>query len=282
MSYTEKVGRVCEYILQNLDEELTLDRLSSVAALSRFHFHRVFLAFSGMTLHRFIRLSRLKKASYQLAFKEDMRVIDIAFDAGFESPEAFARSFKNELGQTPSQFRKRPDWDIWHSKLIFSVQKGGIDMDVKIVDFKETKVAALEHKGSPELVLETAGRFISWRKETGLSPVKTSGTYGVPYNDPNVTPPDEFRFDVCGSIEQDVPENKYGVINGKIPGGRCAVTRHKGSLDNVSDTVYALYKEWLPGSGEELRDYPCFFHYVTLIPEVDECDLITDVYLPLK
>jgi len=282
MSYTEKVGRVCEYILQNLDEELTLDRLSSVAALSRFHFHRVFLAFSGMTLHRFIRLSRLKKASYQLAFKEDMRVIDIAFDAGFESPEAFARSFKNELGQTPSQFRKRPDWDIWHSKLIFSVQKGGIDMDVKIVDFKETKVAVLEHKGSPELVLETASRFISWRKETGLSPVRTSGTYGVPYNDPNVTPPDEFRFDVCGSIEQDVPENKYGVINGKIPGGRCAVTRHKGSLDNVSDTVYALYKEWLPGSGEELRDYPCFFHYVTLIPEVDKCDLITDVYLPLK
>lgn len=155
-------------------------------------------------------------------------------------------------------------------------------MDVGIIDFTETKVALLEHRGSPDRVLESAARFIQWRKETGFSPVKTSTTFGIPYNDPNIAEPKDFRFDICGSIDEDVPENVYGVTNGRIPGGRCAVVRHKGSHDAISESVYYLYREWLPDSGEELRDFPCYFHYLNLVPEVDECDLLTDIYLPLK
>jgi AraC family transcriptional regulator len=43
-----------------------------------------------------------------------------------------------------------------------------------------------------------------------------------------------------------------------------------------------LYEDWLPGSGESLRDFPIFFHYVNVGPNVREEDMITDVYLPLK
>jgi len=282
MSYDERISRVCEYVGQHLDEELSLDQLSSVAALSKFHFHRVFLVETGVTLFKYAQLARLKRASFQLAFKKEKLIIDIAYDAGFESPEAFTRSFKKTFGQTPSQFRKKPEWGTWHSKFTFKVYKGETKMDVRIVDFKETKTAVIEHHGAPERVLETAGIFIEWRKTTGLSPVKTSGTFGIPYNDPNVTPAEDFRFDICGCIDKDVPENEYGVKTGTIPGGRCAVTLHKGSTDTISDTVYAMYREWLPDSGEELRDFPCYFQYLNLMPEVDECDLLTNVYLPLK
>lgn len=69
-----------------------------------------------------------------------------------------------------------------------------------------------------------------------------------------------------------------GVKNGEIPGGRCAVIRHKGSHDNLDESIYGVYREWLPESGEEIRDYPCFFHYINLIHEVDECDLLTDIF----
>ena len=282
MLLAEKIDRLCEYISHNLEEDLSLDRLSHVAALSKFHLHRVFVANTGISLFRFIQLSRLKRASLQLAFKKDQRIIDIALDAGFDSPEAFARSFKKTFGQTPSQFRKNPEWGAWQSKLNLLVQQGGRAMDVGIVDFTETKVALLQHRGAPDLVMESAARFIQWRKETGLSPVKTSRTFGIPYNDPNITPPEEFRFDICGVIDEDVPENDHGVKTGMIPGGRCAVVRHKGSLDAISDSVYYLYRDWLPESGEELRDFPCYFHYLNLISEVDECDLLTDIYLPLE
>jgi AraC-like DNA-binding protein len=45
MAYDLKLKRVCDYIQQHLDEPLNLQRLSEIAGLSRFHFHRIFYAF---------------------------------------------------------------------------------------------------------------------------------------------------------------------------------------------------------------------------------------------
>lgn len=179
-SYDERIKRVCEYIAYNLYEELTLEQLSDVAALSKYHFHRVFFAYTGLNLLKFVQLERLKRASYQMALKNDLRIIDVALDAQFNSPEAFSRAFKREFGQTPSEFIKKPEWPKWHSKFKFSYPGKDKIMDVNIIDFKHVKTAFLEHRGSPELLPESVLKFKAWRKETSLSPVKTSGTYGIP------------------------------------------------------------------------------------------------------
>ena len=155
-------------------------------------------------------------------------------------------------------------------------------MNVNIVDFKAQPVALLTHLGAANTLMNTAAKFIEWRKESGFSPVKTCNTYGIPYSDPATTEDHAFRFDFAGSITSPITENPQGVRNGEIPAGRCAVVRHNGSHDTISDTVYYLYREWLVQSGEEVRDFPCFFHYLNLIHEVDECDLQTDIYLPIK
>jgi AraC family transcriptional regulator len=281
--YDERISRVCEYINQHINEELTLEVISDVAAFSKYHFHRVFSAYTGMSVTKFIQLSRLKRASFRLAFEENKRIIEIALEAGFESPEAFARAFKRTFDQSPSQFRAEPKWIEWNQRFAFQIQPyREKTMNVDIVNFETTKIALIEHLGSPEKVLETASKFIAWRKETGLSPVKTSKTYGIPYSDPKTTEPEKFRWDICGSVEEDVSANQYGVKSGIIPGGRCAVIRHKGSHKNIGNSICNVYSEWLPKSGEEMRDYPCFFHYINFIYEVEECDLITDIYFPLK
>ena len=73
-------------------------------------------------------------------------------------------------------------------------------MEVNIINFNETRVALLEHRGAPALINESAMKFIEWRKQTGLSPVKTSKTFGIAYDDPEQTEPEAFRFDICGSV----------------------------------------------------------------------------------
>ena len=153
-------------------------------------------------------------------------------------------------------------------------------MEVRIVDFPETKVAAVEHLGPPELEHDTARRLIQWRIENRLSPDRHR-TYGVHYTDPRSTPPSDHRVDFCISVDQDVAPNSQGIINKIIPGGRCAVARHLGSRAHNAAAVY-LYEVWLPNSGEALRDFPIFFHYVNVGPHVQEQEMITDVYLPLK
>lgn len=281
--HERRIRNVCDFIDRHLDESFTLEQLSSVAASSKYHFHRIFKSFMGISTIQYVLFARLKRASFRLAFEPEYSITDIALEAHFESLEAFSRAFSRHFEQTPSQFRKQPNWPYWRSKYEFNSPKSGEEiMDVKVVDFCETEVALIEHKGSPKLVYNTAAKFIDWRKSTGFSPVKTSDTFGVAYSDPSDTPEDEYRFDICGSHNGDLPENAFGVKKGIIPSGRCAVAVHKGNHDLIGDTVSYLYREWLPKSGESLRDFPCFFQYVNLVHEVDECDLLTNIYLPIR
>lgn len=281
-AYAAKFDRVFDYIDKHLSEVLPLELLSQVADFSKYHFHRQFSEYAGISVSRYVQLMRLKRASYRLVFNQLERIIDIALDAGFENPESFSRAFKNAFGQTPSEFRRNPAWKPWNERYKFPKRERKQHMEVRIVDCKTTKVALLEHRGPPELVNDTAGIFIAWRKASGLSPVKFSKTFGIAYDNPDTTEAEKFRFAICGSVAEDVPDNPQGVVNSTIPAGRCAVVRHVGSHDRIGECAYYLYREWLPGSGEELRDFPLYFHYLTLMPETPEHELITDIYLPLK
>jgi len=153
-------------------------------------------------------------------------------------------------------------------------------VNVQIVHFSETKVAAIEHCGPPHLEYETVQKLIEWRLANRLPPARHR-SYGIHYNDPRSTPPEEYRVDFCIEVENDIPANPQGVVNKIIPGGRCAVVRHLGSRENVSAAPY-LYEVWFPNSGEALRDFPIFFHYVNVGLHVQEHEMITDVYLPLR
>ncbi len=153
--------------------------------------------------------------------------------------------------------------------------------EVRVVDFSATCVAALEHRGDPALLDDSVRQFVAWRKQHGLPP-KLSATFNILYDKLPASAPSEFRFDLCAATEQDVAANEFGVVPKTIPGGRCAVLRHVGSDARMGETLYCLYAQWLPGSGEELRDFPVFFQRVSFSPEVPAHEAITDVFLPLK
>lgn len=281
-SYAQRFNRVFDYIDRHLDQPLSTETLSGVAHFSKFHFHRQFADYVGITAGRYVHLARLRRASYRLVFNPLDRITDIALDVGFEHAESFSRAFKEAFGKSPTEFRAAPDWLAWEALFRVVAPRRNQSMQVRIVTVEPVTVAVLEHRGNPALVNASVQQFIAWRKETGLSPAATRNSYGVPFSDPDVTPADDFRFDICGEVDGPVPANRFGVITKVIPGGRCAVVRHEGSLDDVSRSVYFLYRDWLPTSGEELRDFPVYFHYVNLRPDTPEHDLLTDIHLPLR
>lgn len=115
MNYQYQLTQVINYIGKHLDEELSLDCLSEVFGTSKFHFHRLFTALTGLSLQQYIRWLRLKRAADQLIVAKDNSIINIAINAGFESHEAFSRAFKKVSGLTPSQYRyesERFKWEL--------------------------------------------------------------------------------------------------------------------------------------------------------------------------
>ncbi len=288
MNTLARFHRVFEYIDAHLDEEIPVHVLSDVACLSKYHFHRQFSALFGITIAAYVRLMRMKRASYQLAFRTHTRSLDVALGSGYESSEAFSRAFSQSLGQSPTSFRKRPDWNAWHDRFQLLIDmraqhmlSGKHDAAVELIEFPETRVATLEHRGDPKRLGDTIRTFIEWRKENKLPP-RLSKTYNIVYDDPLTTDPDEYRFDVCAAVKSDVEANPFGVITKTIPAGRCARLRHIGTNEQIGASVAYLYGEWLAQSGEALRDFPLYFERVTLYPDVPEHEMITDIYLPLK
>ena len=152
---------------------------------------------------------------------------------------------------------------------------------IEIVDFPETKVAVLEHKGDPKTIGDSVRKFIDWRKQNGLSP-RVSDTYNIFYNNPFEVAPDDYRLDICVSVQQEVCKSDIGIVEKTIPSGRCAKLRHIGSDEKLGLFLHYLYSEWLPGSSEELRDFPLYLQRVKFFPDVAENEAITDVFLPIK
>ena len=280
MNYKERIHRVIDFIGEHLDDKLTLDQLCRVACFSKYHFHRIFTGYTGISLQQYIRWLRLKRAAHQLIISKDS-VINIALNAGFKSHESFTRAFKQICGKSPTDFRLKSNWYAWETSP-YSLHKQGKIMNVTIKELPAKRLAALEHRGDPKKVGKTVQKLIAWAKSQpiNLKP-KLGEAFGFGYDDPKEVPAEKFRFDIAITVPQDFKLDDK-VIEKELPAGRYATVVHKGSRNNISDTIYSLYRNWLPESGEELGDLPCIFCYYNFDHEVAETKLLTEIWVLLK
>jgi AraC family transcriptional regulator len=100
-----RLSRVLDYIEANLEGDLTVDRLASIACLSRFHFARAFKAAVGRSPHRYVSAKRLERAK-ALLIQGDQSLVDIALTLQFSCQANFTRAFRQVTGQTPGQYRR--------------------------------------------------------------------------------------------------------------------------------------------------------------------------------
>ena len=287
-NYHARMHRVLVFIDDHLEQSLSVAVLSEVAAFSKHHFQRQFSSLFGISVGRYVQLARLKRASYRLAFRDDGSVLEIALDSGFEGPEAFSRAFRRHFDQSPSRFKREPRWSPWlaanapltqaRSKIMSSPL---VEADVRIVDFPQTAIALLAHRGDPAQIGEAVRRFITWRKATGLTP-KVSATFNIFHPNPHDPLAELDQIDLCAATDQPIAPNAEGVIAGVIPAGRCAVLRQVGGGDDLRATATWLYGQWLAASGEEPRDYPMFAQRISVFPDVPEHEAITDLSLPIQ
>lgn len=288
-NYQARMQRALAHIDAHLDGELDLATLSGVAAFSKFHFHRQFSATFGLSVHRYVQLARLKRASQALARDDAQSVTDIAMDAGYDAPDAFARAFRQRLAQSPSSFRKSPDWASWLTafgpldnarnklmKITFEQD------DVKILDVPDMPVAMMEHRGDRAKLGETSERFRAWCKASGLPPETGRSSFMVFRSEREPAVPDDYSMDLCVGI--DGPVAGDGPVKaGTIPGGRCAVLRYPGNTNNLEPAALYLYRDWLPQSGEEARDFPIYARRRLMpIPGMQAREVVVELHLPLK
>ena len=290
--YEQAVQRAIEHIATRLDAALDLQTLARDACLSPFHFHRVFRGMVGETPLELIRRLRLERAAWQLS-KTDARVTEIAFDAGYDTHEAFTRAFRACFSASPSGFRQRTLRRIelaaacgvhfdpaGRVPAFIPRDSGGQHMNVDIVDLPDRRVATVRHVGPYNLIGQAFGTLGAIVGPAGLTSHKDAQMVAIYHDDPDTTPPDRLRAD-AGLV---VPEGitlPPGLEEARIPAGRYARTVHVGPYDYLGDVWARFMGEWLPNSGHRLGAGTSFERYLNTPMTTPKHKLETELYISI-
>ena len=133
MDWVTSIHQAIQYIEEHLREELTIREIAQQAALSPFYFQKGFAMLCGMTVGDYIRQRRLSAAGLEV-LTTDRKIIDIALEFGYDSPDSFTKAFVRFHGLTPAALRKSGGAVRSFAPLRIKVTlEGGQNMDCKIM-----------------------------------------------------------------------------------------------------------------------------------------------------
>ena len=102
-----RISHAVEHIRNHYRSSIDINSLAELAGLSRRHFDRLFVEEFGVGAKEFIMRLRIQCACERLR-SDDHEISDIALDLGFCDQSSFTRHFRQRIGETPLQYRKRP------------------------------------------------------------------------------------------------------------------------------------------------------------------------------
>ncbi len=296
MDYRKRICRAMNYISGNLDRAPALEEVADAAAFSAYHFHRIFKAVVGETVAGFTRRLRLERAANHLLSNRHEDITTIAFECGFSSSQNFAKAFRAHFGVSPTVFRNSKNgntvrnaenalslqvvYDSDHALAASPAGERRHDVSAEVREMPELQVAFVRKMGpySQETYDQGFGELMPWAGPRGY--LATGAVLCVYWDNPEVTPPDRCRVDVCVEVPMGTPvEGAVGLQT--VQGGLYAACHFEIRGDEFHqawDDAFA----WLVDSGYECDDVPCYELYHGLGSERHDGKWDLDICIPLK
>lgn len=274
LTYEQRVLKVLQYIHDNPAGDLSLDALAEIATMSRFHWHRVFQALTGETCAQAVRRIRLFLAATRLV-NSDLPVAEIAAQVGYPNIQSFSRAFNDRFGSPPAAFRKTGQPGLLQQQ----IRGEFIMFKVEIDSVPQRQLGAILHRGAYTTIGQCFENLAAVATAQNLWPA-VRGMIGVHYDDPNVVDESDLRAHagLWFAAGAKIPETLEEVT---LPASQCAVLHYKGPYTAIKVAYDFLYGDWLPKSGLEPANSPCYELYLNSSADTDESDLLTDIILPL-
>jgi len=243
----------------NLAEEINIVSLAGSFGMSPWHFQRLFKSLVGDTLGGYIRGRRLTKAA-QLLLNSQLGIIDIAFSVGFNSHEAFTRSFKSYFKHSPKSFRKHKPSILLSEKPLLTMELfdhllKGIEREPTISQRNQQVIVGFEASIPSPFISNENYCDLLYTPWTNLISRQTELENRIPGT----------FYGLTVSRSGDFVEETLDYIAGvpitsqtKIPAGMVSYTFSQqlvamfdvfaGTEDTVAKTVDYIYGYWLPNS----------------------------------
>lgn len=297
--YKKRIIKAIQYIDNNLDAELSLEKVAEIAAYSPFHFHRIFRLIVGETLQNYIIRKRIEKSAFYLALRKNLNIKDIYHQFGFSNHSGFNKSFKKYYGKSPSEFRKSAP-ENFHKLQAKQSKNGQIDtvfhqyicnienllnwtnmhLKIEVTALPEMNLAAVMSLGIAN-VESSFNTLVDWAKTEKLFPGDNVKMISVYHDNFKVTPPDKVRIHACMLLDEPLKRQQGEVFPEIIEAGKFIIGSGEVTLSDFEQCWVSLFL-WMKENNYSVRKAFPFEIYHTNFKEHPEGKMAVDFCIPIN
>ena len=279
MNILNELNEACNYIENNIENEIDIKEIARITNQSTDSINRFFVSMLGITIKEYIRKRRLSLAVYDLQ-NSDKKITDIAFKYGFNSYDSFCKAFLNQHNVTPTQ-AKNPSCEVnIFPPATFEINvKGAQKIKFKICDLEEFEVYGI----SKNFNCQSSDRFKQekemWSIDYEHYPEKICQGY------------DGIWYGIFENGKYSIARKKEDVeFNGlekiKIKSGKYAVfTTDKGGYagDELSKMHDLIFNSWLKDTQYNIkREYIIEVFHLATDREKRRKNRYYEIYIPIN
>ena len=277
--YRRRLVKVVDYIHDNLQGDLGVNTLADIAAMSPYHFHRIYREMVLETVNSTVRRLRLQRAAADL-IRTKLPIALIAQNLSYRSTEAFSRAFTQQFGNSPAEYRlEKQSLSLEPFVATLPTEQKRYDnmYTVDIIDQEPLELIGYHHQGDYMEIGSVFEKLFIYGQSHGLISPQTR-SIGLYYDDPKSVETNALRSMACITAPPTASENNEAPETIKIPAGRCATLLFKGPYPELEKPYDWLFGQWLPESGYEAANFPPFEEYLNDPRETPPNELLTRIH----
>lgn len=291
--YVESINKAVDYIKNNLDKKINLREVSEAADISRFHFHRIFEAYTEESVFDTVIRLRIERAAVLLLDNTKTTISELAKTSGFKNQATFSIAFKERYSISPSVWRKeksrkniQAEAERGHS-LIKSEEDSLNWVKPLSTDIKKLEgfsIAYIRHTGAyagdSALFIYLYNKLTTWAASEGLLSPERHNI--VVYHDPvKITEDSRKKISLGISVPE---ETKTAVDIGKmkLQGGDYFISRYSLRDEEYNEAWNRLYRYSLPENNLQPADGFCFELYPTDVKSNEKYSSVVDICVPVN
>lgn len=273
----ELINQSIDYILRHFDQGISIKDVADHFHYSESYFCRSFKEGTGESVYEFIKRLKMDQSAVDIKLVKDRPITDIGLDYGYSSSN-YSSAFKKHHNVSPTQFREstnvagmsNPFYPEGLSRFdTFDDYAGKIKIE------ERTDVWVIYEKviGNYVALKEQWPRFMDKYRDYIQADTLFMERF---YNDPAITGLNSCIYDICMTTDESCALDHVT----KIKGGKFAVYRYEGGIQDIFCLVQGVFSIWLPASGYTMDER----YGLNIYRKIDANNeyVIMDLCIPVK
>lgn len=278
--YAARIARAVALLERTRPDEAppSLARLAEAAALSPYHFHRVFRLMTGETVGAVCQRLRLARSLPGLA-DPACSVTDAAAGTGYATTQAFARALRQRTDASASEARADDETARRMEQALRAGGGGEAPLAIEVVSLSPFRVVAQRRIG-PYEALDEGYEALFGAVFAELAEDTPVAIWGIPLDDPLTVAAERLAFECA--LDFGGAGLSHAAVTPIELGGTFARLRHTGSYDAVHRAIDGFYRAVLEAEGVALGDTPPLIHYLDQPEDAPEEELRSEIHLAIR